>query len=68
VFENNSFWLSILLLGTSTNRKVKNLENKETAEAQECTFSARNSRTDNVVCGGVMKREGSNHLQYPIEI
>jgi hypothetical protein len=29
---------------------------------------ARNSRTGNAVCGGMMKQEGSNHLQCPVEI
>jgi hypothetical protein len=39
VSENDSPWISILILGTSKNHKVTYLENKETAEADECTSS-----------------------------
>jgi hypothetical protein len=37
VFENDSPWLSILILGTSKNHGNK-FGDKEPAEAQECTF------------------------------
>lgn len=46
VFENNSLWLLIIILGTVENHKVMNLENKDLMEAQECNYFARNSWTD----------------------
>jgi hypothetical protein len=57
---------SILILRTSANHKVTNLENEEPLEAEECTFSPEiHELTLLCECGRVviMKLEESNRLQ-----
>jgi hypothetical protein len=55
-------------LGTSKNDKVTS-ENKEPAEARECTLFSPEMH-ELTVCGRVvmMKLEESNHLQFPFAL
>jgi hypothetical protein len=56
MFENDSPGLSILILGTSTNHKVTNLENQESGSfgSRGMQFFVRNPQTDNAVFAGAL--------------
>jgi hypothetical protein len=69
VFQNDSPWLSILILGTS---KITRWQIWSTRGLRKHgnVLLARNSQTDNAVCGRVVvtKLKWSNLLQFPFEL
>jgi hypothetical protein len=69
VFENDSSWLSNLIFGTSKNEKMSTLDNKEHAEAEECTCSSEVDELTKLLCGFiVMMLKGTSCSQFPFKL
>jgi hypothetical protein len=68
VFESDSPWFSILILGTSENHKATDLENEESVETREWNFSPEIHELTRPMCAGAFSWwRIQSSLQFPFE-